>query len=242
MLKNTYRILFLFMMLISISSNLYAQYKVTHTNQQWIQFYHSHTISSKFTFNYDVGIRKVDDNAIAVALARFSVGYNLGKNFTAATGIANFNTLNDFNLTRLELRPFQELALKKLNFNRIKITNRFRTEYRYFINYNDNNANTIVHNWRFRYRLGIKGVIADLKNNNKVCVSLANELFVNSGKNIKYNYLDNNRVIAGLSLENQKIAYGINYVYQYGHRASINTAEQSDIIWLTISLKTSVLK
>ena len=69
-------------------------------------------------------------------------------------------------------------------------------------------------------------------------LTVADELFVNTGKEIIHNTLDNNRLIVGPALRiNPRLMVAMLYNHQYGHRSRRNTAESAEICWMTLTWK-----
>lgn len=213
--------------------------KVTHNNQQWAQYYLLFKINQRFTILGDAGLRRKDVfTEWSQSLIRSGVSYSVAENYLTALGFACFFSYKDNKANRRELRPYQEFtaSFKKTNFT---IQHRLRIEERFFSGINENKSASHNFNFRFRYRLYLTIPFSFIIRSDKpsrLLVNLGDELFVNAGKQVVYNTLDNNRLIFGPSYRiNKQCLLSLFYVYQYGQRSAPDTYEQANIFWLTFT-------
>ena len=232
---------------IQVSILCNAQKTVTHNNQQWIQYYNQLIFSKKITIFSDVSIRRINnfDQWSQITL-RVGTGYQLLENLNGVTGIAIFESYSNDKPSKIEFRPYQEINTSQ-KFKSALLQHRFRFETRWFRKISAGEiTSTTNFNFRFRYRLycGIPILkLSDSIPDRKLLLNIGDEILINSGKEIKFNMLDNNRFLLGLSLQvNSNLTFSFTYNYQYGQRNSPSTYEQSDIFWLGITQKIKLTK
>lgn len=219
-----------------------SQNRTTHNNQQWIQYYNQLKFSEHLTIFSDASIRRNNkfDQWSQITL-RVGLGYPIIENLNGITGIACFESFNNDKPFKIEFRPYQEINTSQ-KFGAASIQHRLRFEARYFRKIADgvitSNSNF---NFRFRYRLfcGIPILkLSDSIPERKLILNIGDEVFINTGKEIKYNMLDNNRFLVGLSFQvNANLTCSFLYNYQFGQRSTAATYEHSDVFWLGITHK-----
>lgn len=215
---------------------LIAQVNNVHQNQQWFQYYNQIQLSNKFFLVSDVGIRTKDNlKQVSQLLGRTSLSYSLNDQSSIALGFACFTSFKNDKMDKIEYRPFQEFMLKQ-KFHALKIQHRFRFEQRAFHSINNGTDNF---NFRIRYRLYLTYPILSFGGEEKMVYGiLADELFMNFGKEIIYNTFDQNRAIVGIGYSiNKKFQINLTYVHQYAQKNFPNTFETTDLIWFGISHK-----
>jgi hypothetical protein len=234
----------LLVFLISGSLTTKAQERsVSHPSQQWMQVYTQSEITEKISILLDAGMRQTHNAAWpSQRLVRAGIGYGLPLNLQGVTGFARFSFQQDGRTSRLEWRLWQELnrthSLRSGSFQQ-----RLRAEGRFFEIPSTGGTKASHHfNMRFRYRLQAMIPIFKLghldTHSPSLLLSIADEIFLNTGKEIIHNTLDNNRFVVGPALRlNPGLTLALLYNHQYGHRSLRNTAESAEICWLTINWK-----
>ena len=241
-IKSIISILFL-----SMTFYCNAQKIVSHNNQQWIQYYNQLKLSEKLTLYSDVSLRRINNfNQWSQVTIRTGIGYPLTENLQVVTGFACFNFYNNNKPSRIEFRPYQEVNTSQ-NLCNVAVQHRLRVEARYFRKISDGVITSQSNfNFRFRYRLycGIPLVKLSASNpDKKLLLNIGDEIFINAGKEIIYNMLDNNRLLLGSTFQiNKYLNISFTYTYQFGQRNSPSTYEHSDIYWLGIIHKLSLKK
>lgn len=237
MLKN----LVIFLLLFGIIAiPAIAQKTITEEDQQWLQYYNETRINTNLSFNVDGGIRfRNGMSDFRAALLRVGMGYRVYKPLWGVSGVALFSFFENFGLSRLELRPYQDF-LANSELGKGMLRHRFRVEGRYFTDYNT--SGQITGNefyFRLRYGLNFLFPLVKLSKKNpdrKLLLNLANEVFINAGPSIVYNMFDNNRVIAGLAFqENQNLRISLLYNFQFGQRNAPGAYQMTHILWLTVN-------
>jgi len=217
-----------------------AQKNITHNNQQWLQYYNQLKLSESLTLFSDASLRRIDNfNHWQQLALRTGIGYQLFENLNGVTGFGCFESFNYNKPSKIEFRPYQELNTSQ-EFGKISVQHRFRAEGRYFRTIPDGEI-TSNFNFRFRYRLFFKTAILKLSKTipeRKLFLNFGDELFINAGKEITYNMLDNNRMLFGLSFQvNKNLDFSFTYNYQLGQRNKPSTYEHSDVFWIGITHK-----
>lgn len=224
-----------------------AQKKVTHDNQQWLQYYNHLKLSEKLTLYTDMSLRRINSlKDWSQITFRTGLGYSLTQNLQGVTGFACFTSYTQNKLGRIEFRPYQEINSTQ-PFGKVSIQHRFRLEARYFRNVTDGEITlTSNFNFRFRYRLYSSTPIlklSDTKTDRKLLLNISDEVFINAGKEITYNVFDNNRLLIGVTYQqSSNLSFFLGYINQFGQRSRPATYENSDIINVGITHKISACK
>ena len=216
---------------------------IVHTSQQWVQVYAQVEINGKLSILADAGMRQTHNGKWpSQRLIRTGIGYRLPYNWQGATGFARFSFQQDGRTNRQEWRIWQELN-RSHPLGSITLQHRLRAEARFF-EQTPSGSEPGGHsfNMRFRYRLQASIPVARLGRKKEespaLMLTVADELFVNTGKEIIHNTLDNNRLIVGPALRiNPRLMVAMLYNHQYGHRSRRNTAESAEICWMTLTWK-----
>jgi len=231
--------------LISIVS--LAQKTIEYNNQQWMAYNNQLKLSKKLTLFSDFGMRRTNYfEQFSQITMRTGLGYPIYGNIQGLTGFACFQTFRENKLTRIELRPFQDISTNQ-NLGKITLHNRIRIEARHF---NDLATGEVESrssfNFRFRYRIlfGIPFLNIPTKNNDsKLIFNIGDEIMINAGKQIVYNVLDNNRLLIGATYQvRENISFIFLYNFQIGRNNMPASFRQSDIFWLVLQHKISLVK
>lgn len=231
---------FLTSLLFVWNSQLNAQQKtITYSDQYWLQYYGQLQLNNKWSIPFDMGIRmKYACKEKAATLGRIAVQYQINKSFSTALGGAYFSQYINDKISREEWRGYQEIFYKH-NYSRFFISHRLRLEERYFHTLATRKE---TFNFRLRYRFFVNFPINHSKMQSNTFYFIAgDEIFLNFGKDIVYNY-DQNRAIAGIGYKvNDNLMINLTYVYQYAQKNTATNFENTDLVWLgfvhTIKLK-----
>ena len=185
-------------------------------NMLWLGYYSTINLNPKWSVNSDLQLRTRNEiKNYSQVLIRTDVSRRLSEKITATIGLAHFRFFITNTRTRGEWRPWQEFKLQD-ELGKVKVTHRLRIEERYNeVVENNTNTGKYLFNFRFRYKLDIRFRLNKEKENAKNLVGIiGNEIMVNAGKVIRYNYFDQNRTYAGLNLElNKSISFQIQYMH-----------------------------
>ena len=206
-------------------------------NMLWLGYYNTINIKTKWVVSSDIQLRTKNwYHDWSQALIRSGLGYNINERLTITAGLAHFRYFITNDLTRGEWRPWQELAAHD-RISNLKITHRFRLEERFNQQVKSNEpTNDYVFNYRIRYKLDLRFHLANLNESGKKLIGLiGNELMINTGKNITYNYFDQNRTYFGLNLElNKKLTLQLQYMHIWQQLSSGNTFLSTEVIRFNI--------
>ncbi len=229
-MKNFILIVFLFPALV-LSQN--TPPVVQKDNMLWLGYYNTVNIKTKWVINSDAQIRAKNwYHNYSQALIRSGLGYNINERLTITGGLAHFRYFITNYSTRGEWRPWQELAIHD-RLSNLKITHRFRLEERYNQLVKTNEPiSEYAFNYRFRYKLDLRFTLLKINEKGKNLLALiGNELMINAGKNITYNYFDQNRSYVGLNVEfSKKFALQLQYMHIWQQLASGNTFLSTEVV------------
>lgn len=211
---------------------------VSHTNQQWFQYYNKWKFAEKITCLSDGSFRMKDCfTETSLMLLRAGCAYSVTKNIAISGGPAI--TLSYFNnqLSRMEIRGWQEFNFSP-EYNSVTLGNRFRLEERYFKKIR---SNEIQPNYNFNYRLRYRFLLSlpldrDKFGEKRFSLNVGDEIFINFGREIIYNTFDSNRIIAGLNYQlNKSCSIALTYVNQFSQSKARNNFEESNILWFSFT-------
>lgn len=175
---------------------------VVQKEQSWLGYLNQTRLSNRWGFWADVHYRRTDFMARPnQQLLRAGLTYYLADNIRLTAGYAFISShLHPSNIVRPEHRPWQQIWWSGRS-GRLNLTQWIRAEQRFNHRVKDDQlADGYGFNWRFRYnflvQIPLKGETIQPGVLNAV---LQNETFVNAGKQITYNYFDQNRFFVGLS-------------------------------------------
>ena len=195
------------------SAMLYAQTTKSTENieQVWLGYFNQTRFSNKFGIWTDLHLRTKEDftNNFSQAIVRLGLTYYIDNNTKFTAGYARvflFPGDNHKDITQPEHRPWQQLqwhtAFKKTKLMQwVRLEERFRRKIA-----NDSTlADGYNFNWRLRYNIWYE---VPLISNGVLPKSLSfianDELHINFGKEIVYNYFDQNRFFLGFKYQLSK--------------------------------------
>lgn len=207
-------------------------------NHQWLQDYATFRVSERFNVVADAGFRM--RNAFqepAMYIVRAGGTFNLHPRWKVGVGFAHSGTfLPDSGLYKLEYRPYQEVISEHI-FADVEITNRLRIEERF--QHVIPNDSTVPFVARIRFKFQVAAPVVSLSKNHperKLYIILADEFLLNAAKGIKYNILDQNRMMVGPSFRvSDHLDIALLYSYQFGTTTRSNVFTQDHVIWLTLN-------
>ena len=220
-MKKIYVLLIGFVMLVQAG---FSQKQTTTVQQLWLAYCNQTRLSEKWGLWGDFHLRTEEDfvKGLSSAIARVGLMYYLNDNTKLTVGYAYINHFpadNHANVSRPEHRPWQQLhwhtrSSKIRLMQWIRLEERFR---RKVLN-EDELAEGYNFNYRARYNFFVTGPLSK-KAFAKGTFSwvLNDEVHVNFGKEIVYNYFDQNRFFAGLGYHvnsHDNIQFGYMNVFQ----------------------------
>lgn len=219
-----------------------------HNSIAWLQSFATVRLSKKIDWLSDVQWRRTEGLASPQQLLlRSGIQYRLNTQVSLAAGYAWIETYpyGDYpiaaNGTFPERRTHQQVVLKQ-SLESIAITQRIRTEQRWIGRINANDPDKIedwVFSNRFRYQLRLQKQFRD-SSKLPIYGAIANEVFINAGKNVGINIFDQNRlqVLLGVRLSSHiSIETGyIKQTLQQGRRTPANKTVVQNNDGATLSL------
>lgn len=202
-----------------------AQVKSTSEEEQiWLGYLNQTRFSKRWGVWVDAHLRTKENtfSGLSQAIIRPGLTYYLTDDakFTAAYAFINhFPADNHKNISQPEHRPWQQFQWHT-KYPKVKLMQWFRLEERFRrkIKNDDELADGYTFNWRLRYN-----ILSQFPLNKKrfqpgtFSLAVSNEVFVNFGKQITYNYFDQNRFFAGFHYHVNKhdnLQFGYMNVFQ----------------------------
>ncbi len=194
---------FFFFLILFFSYSLYSQgvKNVDHTSQYWLTYTGKFRVSNQLDLMAESTVRSVDHsiNKASQSLVLLGLSWSVNDFVKLAAGYQHISVLpnaSKITVTQPEFRPWQQIQVLK-SFSSKKITQRLRLEERFRkILLNDSTlAPETPFNFRFRYLFSAELPLSKkegvLKN---ISLILSDEIFIQAGKQVVYNYFDQNRI------------------------------------------------
>lgn len=142
---------------------------------------------------------------------------------------------NDPNVDKVvpQYRLWQQAVLAT-PFEHIKVYHQLRTEQRFKRDYEKGSDYHLTH--RFRYKLTCYVPINKPQfENHTLFVSMYNEIFIQAGKSIVYNHLEDNRAFVGLGYNiSAPLQVQAGYMYSFRHAGSPHAYENRNILRVSL--------
>ena len=190
-----------------LSPNLFSQTKQTETVQQiWIAYLNQTRFSNKWGTWTDIHLRTKEDfvSDLSQSILRFGLTYYLNDDTKLTAGyayVSHYPADNHKNVTIPEHRPWQQIQWHS-KYSKLKLMQWFRLEERFrrkVLN-DDELAGGYNFNFRFRYNFFFMVPLSKNKFQPKSLSFVVNdEVHINFGKEIVYNYFDQNRFFLGFA-------------------------------------------
>ena len=199
---------FLFVTLLLTA--VYAQAQVVkntnHISQTWLGYFNQTRLSDKWGIWTDLHVRTKEDlvNNLSQSIVRVGLTRYLTDNTKLTFGYAfvnHFPADNHANISQPEHRIWQQVQWHN-KYPRLRLMQWIRLEerYRHKVADNDHLAAGYNYNWRLRYNLFFNVPLSKKAfAPNTFSFVLNNEVHINFGKEIVYNYFDQNRFFAGFA-------------------------------------------
>ena len=178
----------------------------SHISQSWFAYFNQTRFDKKWGLWTDIHLRTKEDfvNNLAQAIARVGLTHYLTDNTKLTFGYAfvnHFPADNHANISQPEHRIWQQIQWHN-RYPKLRLMQWVRLEerFRHKIANNDNLADGYNYNWKVRYNLFFNIPLHKKAFAPKTLSFVLNdEVHVNFGKQIVYNYFDQNRFFAGFS-------------------------------------------
>jgi hypothetical protein len=236
MLKQYFIIIFS-LILINDSVAQNASPVVVKDNMLWLGYFSMIKFNERWSLNSDAQFRtrnEVKNNS--QALIRVGLSYKLNEKVDVTLGLAHFRFFITNDKTRGEWRPWQEVKILD-QIGKVKLSHRFRVEQRFNeLVKNREAVNEYQFNLRFRYRFDLRfPLIKEKEKGSNLYYILGNELMINAGNTIVYNYFDQNRLYTGINYEiNKKIALQLQYMHLWQQASDGLSLNSNNIVRFNI--------
>jgi len=178
----------------------------TTINQTWFGYFNQTRLSKKWGLWADAHLRTKEDfvNNLSQSIARVGLTYYLTDNTKLTLGYAYVNQFpgdNHANISQPEHRIWQQVQWH-IKFPRLRLMQWLRLEekFKHKIANNDNLADGFNYNWKLRYNLFFNVPLSKKAfAPHSLSFVLNDEVHINFGNEIVYNYFDQNRFFAGFS-------------------------------------------
>ncbi len=179
-----------------------------HLNQIWLAYFNQTRLSEKWGIWTDFQLRTREDfvNNISLSIVRVGVTYYIADNIRLTAGYAWANYFpgdNHKNISQTEHRPWQQFQWDA-KYGRKRMVHWIRLEerFRHKILNDDALADGYNFNYRIRYNWRYELPLDKKANAPGATTFIINdEININAGKQIVYNYFDQNRFYAGLKIQ-----------------------------------------
>jgi hypothetical protein len=232
-------LVFLIFCTLTVSAVFGQQTKTTTDVQQiWFGYFNQTRLTDKVGLSTDLHLRTKEGfvNNFSQSIARLGVTYYVTDNTKLTAGYAYVSTYGaegHTNITQPEHRLWQQVQWHtRYNKNRMMQGVRLEERYRHKILNDSTLASGYNFNYKLRYNLFYE-IPFSQKPDNKFSFVLNDEIHINFGKEIMYNYFDQNRFFAGLKFNTSKqdnIQLG--YMNQFQQLASGNRYRNNHVIRL----------
>jgi hypothetical protein len=193
-------------LLLTIRFAGFSQKQTASTEQVWLAYNNQTRFSDKWGMWADLHLRTKEEffTNFSQSIARVGLTYYLNDNTKLTAGYAYVNHFpadNHKNISQPEHRPWQQIQWHT-KYERLRLMQWIRLEERYRHKIaNDNELGDGYNfNWRLRYNFFTAFPLAKKAFAPKTwSVVLNDEVHINAGKEIVYNYFDQNRFFVGFS-------------------------------------------
>jgi hypothetical protein len=196
----------LFLLVVIVVLPLAAQKSTSSVNQMWLGYFNQTRFSNKWGLWADVHLRTKEDfiEDFSQAMARVGLTWYLHDEVKLTVGYAyvnHFPSDNHRNVSQPEHRPWQQLQWHT-RYPKLRLMQWIRLEERYRRKILNDDHLASGYNFNFRLRHNIFARFPLSKNAfqpKTISFITNNEIMVNFGKQIVYNYFDQNRFFLGFA-------------------------------------------
>ncbi|MEO9873067.1 DUF2490 domain-containing protein [Ekhidna sp.] len=214
--------------------------EITSTTGVWLGVYTKYHFNDRWAYYGEYHVRKKNGfDDMAQVYLRFGATYTLKKYLDITVGVVHpfywAPNQNDPDVDKIvpQYRLWQQAVLAT-PFDHIKLYHQLRMEQRWRRDYEKGSSFKLTH--RFRYKMTVYIPLnKPAFENHTLFLSLYNEIFIQAGKSIVYNHLEDNRSFAGLgyNLSEQFQIQG-GYMFTFRHKGSPFSYEKRHIFRLSL--------
>ena len=182
--------------------------KVDVVSQYWITYSGKFKVRNKLELMAESTLRSVDHsiNKVTQNLVLVGLSWSVNDFIKLAAGyqhVSIFPGNSKITVTQPEYRPWQQIQFGN-NFSLKKITQRLRLEERFRKVLINDSTLALDNAFNFRFRYNVLGEFPLSKKEailKRLSLILSEEIFINIGKQVVFNYFDQNRVFVGLKFK-----------------------------------------
>jgi hypothetical protein len=218
---------------ICLASYSAAQTKIIKRNNLvWFGDINKITLNDKWTVYFALGLRRTEWlSKWSQVLFRPGITYQLNKNVSLTAGVAWFDHFSG-KMEKNEFRGWEQLQFNDA-YGRLKLSHRIRVEQRLNQSVsNDRVTENYRYNTRYRYQISAQVPLnkASLEDRTFYII-LSDEVMINSGTEIIYNYFDQNRASAGFGYKlNERLNVSVSWMNDYIQRNQPGMFENNNVI------------
>jgi hypothetical protein len=211
--------------LILVCTGTLAQIKQTESVQQtWLGYFNQTRFSNKWGTWTDLHLRTKEDffSDFSQSIARVGLTYYLNDDTKLTAGyayVSHYPADNHKNVTMPEHRPWQQIQWHS-KYSKLRLMQWFRLEERFRRKILNDEELAEGYNFNFRARYNILFQVPLSQNKfqpNTFSLVMNNEAHINFGKQVVYNYFDQNRFFLGFAYHVNKhdnLQFGYMNVFQ----------------------------
>ena len=232
---------------INVQQNFTAPQKhfTNYDSGAWLGLYTTYWLSEKWGYYGEYHLRRADFmNRMSKLYLRFGVNYKVDTHFRLTLGVVNRYTWSDHpewatEETYVPEYRFWEQALFNAKYFGMKIYHQLRTEQRWKRSTKITDPTYYYYN-RFRYKLlAYAPIFGHLLETNSLFFTFYNEIFMQAGEKVQFNYFEDNRTYVGLGYGlTDSVHLHIGYMKSFGQLNAFEFRD-NDIFRLSIYHKLS---
>lgn len=210
----------------------------------WLGTYTKYRIGEKLWYNGEYHLRTRSNyvNEMAQLYIRLGLSYLVNKNFEITGGIVTpfywveedlYEPTDQIDQIVPQFRFWQQfLFIQPLG--RVKVYHQIRTEQRWRRDFIEESPFLLTHRFRYKFMTYVPINTSDFQEGTFYGV-FYNEIFIQVGKSIKYNYLEDNRTFGGLGyILNENIQLQVGFMKTYQQRQNGLDFNNRDILRFSI--------
>jgi hypothetical protein len=243
------RIIFCFFFLTATSYLFGQQREIVNHQHVWYNYFGNHRITEKWGLHTELLLRRANWlPETQQTLARAGIDFRLNDHMMITAGYAWIYTDRygklPANKAYQESRAWQQLHFVQ-QLARTSLQHRYRLEQRWVENYaTDSTSAQIIYSNRIRYRFQTLVALNSTKIEYRTWfMAFNNEVWINFGKNVKYNIYDQNRAYGGIGYQfSTKGNVQIGYLHQAIFKADGIHVESNHTVQFAITYNVDLRK
>ncbi|MEP1095135.1 MAG: DUF2490 domain-containing protein [Cyclobacteriaceae bacterium] len=210
------------------------------TSGVWLGIYTKYHFNDRWAYYGEYHVRRRDGiNDMAQIYLRFGATYKVAKYLDVTAGFVNpyywAPNQEDPNVDKIvpQYRTWEQAVLAT-PFEHIKVFHQLRMEQRFKRDYEKGSSFKLTH--RFRYKLTTYIPLNHKDFTPKTLfLSLYNEIFIQAGKSVVYNHLEDNRAFIGLGYNlSHDLQIQSGYMYTFRHDGAPHKYEHRNIFRFSV--------